>query len=472
MNFSISTLCFSTLLAAALSSCTNEIQSLMDADRAVTFTTATPHRATGTTWEAGDAIGVFMAASGETVGTDAAVRYETPSGDGNFSSASPLYFPSDGSAVDFVAYYPYDATLSGTTYKVNVSDQSEPAKIDLMRADNLRGLSLTNRTARLDFDHELATLTLRLTATDGTVLNGLTAILEDVATQADFDLTTGTFSTPTATADVAMLVTTDSTTSATATALLIPGTYAEGLKVETPLITNAQLEQDNLHYIVHMMASDPSVRNYAMLYDSDLKIAYWVAYPLCGYYTNGDGSRTDDWQFDPSLSQELQANLRRGFNGYDRGHQIPSADRVRTNADNATTFYYTNMTPQLGQGLNQSIWANLEDRVRGWSSGTDTLFVVTGAMPTTPTDQQITYVRDNDGRNVAVPKYYFKALARRIGGQFYTIAFKLDQRRYDNPQGYMDCAMSVSDLEALTGFTFFPTLDASVKQTLDLSRWQ
>ena len=79
MNFSISTLCFSTLLAAALSSCTNEIQSLMDADRAVTFTTATPHRATGTTWEAGDAIGVFMAASGETVGTDAAVRYETPS---------------------------------------------------------------------------------------------------------------------------------------------------------------------------------------------------------------------------------------------------------------------------------------------------------------------------------------------------------------------------------------------------------
>ncbi len=519
MNFSISTLCFSTLLAAALSSCTNEIQSLMDADRAVTFTTATPHRATGTTWEAGDAIGVFMAASGETVGTDAAVRYETPSGDGNFSSASPLYFPSDGSAVDFVAYYPYDATLSGTTYKVNVSDQSEPAKIDLMRADNLRGLSLTNRTARLDFDHELATLTLRLTATDGTVLNGLTATLEDVATQADFDLTTGTFSTPTATADVAMLVTTESTTSATATALLIPGTYAEGLKVtlrlgdkvqtvapsltqieggkdytfnlnvtggsgaatgeatyfkrtETPLITNAQLEQDNLHYIVHMMASDPSVRNYAMLYDSDLKIAYWVAYPLCGYYTNGDGSRTDDWQFDPSLSQELQANLRRGFNGYDRGHQIPSADRVRTNADNATTFYYTNMTPQLGQGLNQSIWANLEDRVRGWSSGTDTLFVVTGAMPTTPTDQQITYVSDNDGRNVAVPKYYFKALARRIGGQFYTIAFKLDQRRYDNPQGYMDCAMSVSDLEALTGFTFFPTLDASVKQTLDLSRWQ
>lgn len=519
MNFSISTLCFSTLLAAALSSCTNDIQSLMDADRAVTFTTDAAHRATGTAWEAGDAIGVFMAASGETAGADAAVRYETPSGDGNFSSASPLYFPSDGSAVDFVAYYPYDASLNGTTYKVNVSDQSEPAKIDLMRADNLRGLSLTNRTARLDFDHELATLTLRLTATDGTALDGLTATLEDVATQADFDLTTGAFSAPTATADVAMRVTAESATSATATALLIPGTYAEGLKVtlrlggkaqtvapaltqlaggsdytfnlnvtggsgtatgeatyfkrtETPLITNAQLEQDNLHYIVHMMASDPSVRNYAMLYDSDLKIAYWVAYPLCGYYTSGDGSRTDDWQFDPALSTQLQANLRRGFDGYDRGHQIPSADRVTTNVDNATTFYYTNMTPQLGKGLNQSIWANLENRVRGWSSGTDTLFVVTGAMPTTQTDQTVTYVKDNDGKNVAVPKYYFKALARKIGGQFYTIAFKLDQKTYSNANGYMDCAMSVSDLEELTGFTFFPTISTSAKETLDLTKWQ
>ena len=243
-------------------------------------------------------------------------------------------------------------------------------------------------------------------------------------------------------------------------------------RTETPLITNAQLEQDNLHYIVHMMASDPSVRNYAMLYDSDLKIAYWVAYPLCGYYTSGEGSRTDDWQFDPALSTQLQANLRRGFDGYDRGHQIPSADRVTTNADNATTFYYTNMTPQLGKGLNQSIWANLENRVRGWSSGTDTLFVVTGAMPTTQTDQTVTYVKDNDGKNVAVPKYYFKALARKIGGQFYTIAFKLDQKTYSNANGYMDCAMSVSDLEELTGFTFFPTISTSAKETLDLTKWQ
>lgn len=63
--------------------------------------------------------------------------------------------------------------------------------------------------------------------------------------------------------------------------------------------------------------------------------------------------------------------------------------------------------------MNQAIWADLESAVRGWSSATDTLYVVTGAMPTTQTDQTIKYVQDNDGKNMAVPKYYFKALARK-----------------------------------------------------------
>lgn len=63
---------------------------------------------------------------------------------------------------------------------------------------------------------------------------------------------------------------------------------------------------------------------------------------------------------------------------------------------NNQTFYYTNMTPQLQNGLNGAIWAQLEGAVRGWSSGIDTLYVVTGAMPTTATDKQIQYAKDNN----------------------------------------------------------------------------
>ncbi|BDW74651.1 hypothetical protein BFINE_04460 [Bacteroides finegoldii DSM 17565] len=79
--------------------------------------------------------------------------------------------------------------------------------------------------------------------------------------------------------------------------------------------------------------------------------------------------------------------------------------------------------------MNQSIWANLEGKVRSWSSGADTLFIVTGAAVTTLTDKNIEWkTNKNDGKQVAVPKFYYKALARKVNGVFQTIGFKLEQK--------------------------------------------
>jgi endonuclease G len=120
------------------------------------------------------------------------------------------------------------------------------------------------------------------------------------------------------------------------------------------------------------------------------------------------------------------------------------------------------MTPQIGVGLNQTIWASLETKVRSWMSGTDTLYVVTGAIPPTGTVTQM--------KGMTVPAYYFKALARRINGSFTTIAFKFDNKAYSG-NNYMEEAISVQALETATGFTFFPTIDSTVKATLDTSKW-
>ena len=121
------------------------------------------------------------------------------------------------------------------------------------------------------------------------------------------------------------------------------------------------------------------------------------------------------------------------------------------------------MTPQVGQGLNQSIWAQLENQVRSWRSDTDTVYVVTGAiLPST----DVKFMKE-----MAVPSYYFKALARRLNGIFTTIAFKFDNKTYSGT-AYMNQAISVQELEKLTGFTFFPTIDTSIKATLDKSKWQ
>lgn len=486
----------------------------------VTFTSTIDNlcasRAYDGSWEANDQIGIFMLASENGNVLDNNVSYITAKGDGNFLGyGGVIRFPEDGTQkVDFVAYYPYADATDGLDYAVDVTDQSRQNAIDLMVSNNLKGRDISNLQTgnNLQFTHMLSKLVLNLNATDNGSLEGLKVSVVGTKTKASVSLKNKTLSAQGNEADVAMYINKECTQ---AEAILVPQTISGKLKLrleingktkevethvenellagmkytftvhvsgagsqvdvdpeakyakwtETPVITESQQAKSNIRYINHYGPDDEKVRNYSMLYDTDLKIAYWVAYPLCNYYLKGDGKRTDDWGFDPEISSSLQANLNKGFSdNYDRGHQLPSADRMRSNRMNATTFYYTNMTPQIGQGLNQTIWAALETAVRGWCSGTDTLYVVTGAMPTTQTDTHITYTKDNSGSNVAIPKYYFKALARRLSstGSYQTIAFKMDQKKYSN-SNYSQCAISVNELEELTGFTFFPNIDDQYK---------
>lgn len=484
-------------------------------------------RAGGASWAAGDRIGIFMKKEGSALSSDAIVNggdntpFVTARNDGYFRPSNGILdYPADGSAVDFIAYYPYQSTINSFIYKVDVVNQARPEDIDLLYADNLTGRTVTSPTGNLQFYHKLSSLVMNISSSDGTDFSGLTASISGVKTKADFNLTNGELVADGSSAGTIVMRRVGNA----AEAILLPVSTVSGIELsltlngktqkislpatitsleggkkyvfsvtvkdggsqvgpdeavytkwrETPVITKAMMEQSNISYINHYMPNDPKVRNYSLLYDSELKLAYWVAYPYCPYY-DGTAGRNEEWAYDPGISTSFQVDLSSsyGISGYDRGHQIPSGDRQRDKASNQTTFYYTNMTPQIGQGLNQSIWANLEGKVRSWSSGTDTLFIVTGAAVTTLTDKNIEWkTNKNDGKRVAVPKFYYKALARKIGGVFQTIGFKLEQKKYPDSGGYMKCALPVSDLEKETGFTFFPSISADIKATLNTSQWK
>ena len=94
-------------------------------------------------------------------------------------------------------------------------------------------------------------------------------------------------------------------------------------------------------------------------------------------------------------------------------------------------------------------------------------------MPSAVGSTSVRYTTDNDGTNVAVPAYYFKALARidRQTGTAYTIAFKFNNASYKG-SSYMDAALTVKELESQTGFTFFPTISDTYKTSYDASKWQ
>lgn len=504
------------LSLSILQSCQNDETNIIQNEvnnKGITFSSiiddAQNSRAYDTSWEANDVIGVFMLANSDKNVLN--IPYVTSKGDGYFvSQNSPIYYPEDNSAVDFIAYYPYSETISDyKNYTINLSNQTKQNAIDLMTAVNLTNRQLTSPQGNLQFKHLLAKLVLNLQSTSGSSLKGIKASISGLQVKGTANLSDGTI-TPSGEATTFSLFINEKATQAEA--ILLPqdlsgklkiklelngqskeieteiaGSIEQGYKyiynvnvnyqggeittdpqakyirwAETPLITESQLTQSNIKYIIHYtgeifkdgVLKDKEIRNYSMLYDTNLKMAYWVAYPLCSWYL-GDSGRTDAWGYDDKLAENLQPNLSKGINGYDRGHQIPSGDRTRSSSINSQTFYYTNMTPQIGQKMNQAIWADLENAVRGWSSATDTLYVVTGAMPTTATDKTIKYTQDYNGKNMAVPKYYFKALARQVNGQYQTVAYKLDNISYSH-RNYNEGILSVKELEEMTGFTFFP----------------
>ena len=211
-------------------------------------------------------------------------------------------------------------------------------------------------------------------------------------------------------------------------------------------------------------------RNYAAYWDYKNLVASWVAYPLCAGNIGTNGGRTDSFSLDPLLPRDKQPYLPSAFKtgnvtgSYDRGHQIPSADRLDWRV-NLETFFGTNMTAQ-DNGLNGNAWGSLENKVRTWAknSATDTLYVVTGC---TGADVAAKYVLDYDDKHIAIPAGYYKALLRLSkDGKYAAVGFYFDNVA-NNTTGFKNIAMSIDDLEKKVGVDFFVNLPADVQKTVE-----
>ena len=223
------------------------------------------------------------------------------------------------------------------------------------------------------------------------------------------------------------------------------------------------------YYISHKEGEDPGTDPDWPGLKSDPYQSGWLELPAVA------------WGYDPKIPDEYEPLLNHGWpeRGFDRGHQIPSGSRNANTAMNRQTFYYTNMTAQVS-GFNQKIWANLENRVRGFLSdgknlNPDTLYVVTG--PIFDKGEPSRWTEDNAGNRVAVPDGYFKAvLSYTVStSAYYSVAFVFDNEEYSRSNPNSSDMCSVAEVEAMTGFTFFNNLPRgvaeSVKDQCEPSRW-
>lgn len=216
------------LSTLALMSCTNnDDNSEWYGSEGIVFTTAIQSRVSGNTWNANDEVGIYMMNAGSGIEAATAQNKKYIAQTNGTLTAAPgngIYLPESGN-VDFIAYYPYTTSVSGNKLAVNVSDQSNPAAIDLIYSNGTKGVAATTATTiSLEFTHQLTKVTLNVTK-DETIetLNGLGVNIKGISTEGEFNLADGTL---TATAgtnnkDVAMYIDAQGTT-ATATAIILP----------------------------------------------------------------------------------------------------------------------------------------------------------------------------------------------------------------------------------------------------------
>lgn len=257
-----------------------------------------------------------------------------------------------------------------------------------------------------------------------------------------------------------------------------------GKWMEMPAFTAGQ----GKYFISHeMKVNGRYCRNFEYCWDPDNLVATWVAYPLNKELIDGSTGRSDQWGLDPKVPRRYQPCLinrsYRNFDnpdswsGYDRGHQLPSADRYNKSdafAANIMTFYGTNMTPQ-SHDLNTGSWSKLEDKVRTWCSQFDTLYVVTGCSVQGSTVK----VKDDDLKHITVPSGYFKALLGYAGA---SSAKQAAFRSYESSGYYLGIAfwfdnkgggdinknsMTIDQLEARTGIDFFVNLPTDVESKVE-----
>lgn len=197
---------------------------------------------------------------------------------------------------------------------------------------------------------------------------------------------------------------------------------------------------------------------FALSYDEKNEQAEWVAYKLTrSNLNNARFKRKDNFKPDPDVKTKSATLADYKGSGYDRGHFAPAADFTWTEQGLDESFFMSNMSPQE-PSFNRGIWKKLEEQVRKWAKQEGEIFVVTGPI--------FKEKKKKIGKNkVAVPSHYYKVLLDMSGNDVKAIAFILPNEKSSQQLSFF--AMSVDDLEDVTGFDFFPLIPDDVENQVE-----
>ncbi|MDE7376854.1 MAG: DNA/RNA non-specific endonuclease [Muribaculaceae bacterium] len=197
---------------------------------------------------------------------------------------------------------------------------------------------------------------------------------------------------------------------------------------------------------------------FTMSFNDGMRQPNWVAWEL----TRDESQATEysrgnaDFAPDPAVGRSAQLDDYRG-SGYDRGHMCPAGDMRWSLQGMKDCFLLTNMSPQKGE-LNSGAWKSLEEKCREWAVRDSAIIIICGPVLTDRLTRSI-------GSGIPVPERYFKVILAPYADPVRGIGFIMPNARVKG--GMQAAAVSIDEVEAVTGFDFFAALPDDVEDRVE-----
>jgi endonuclease G, mitochondrial len=160
---------------------------------------------------------------------------------------------------------------------------------------------------------------------------------------------------------------------------------------------------------------------------------------------------------------------------YDQGHIVNDRDLKDDAVEQINTYVMSNMSPQHCR-FNRGIWLTLEHLGRQWAKDYGKVHVTAGAIfdfnrrDNRDKDQSAARMgsRSQNAR-VAIPSHYYKVFLRRVGSEWHSIAFIMEN--HNGPRGaswddvkpeLMASITSLANIEKRSETSLHPSLDRAL----------
>lgn len=208
-------------------------------------------------------------------------------------------------------------------------------------------------------------------------------------------------------------------------------------------------------------------RSFVLSYGPEKRVANWVAWQLDRKHL-GHARRRNDYRPDLALPARFYRVNESDYlhSGYDRGHLCPSADRKASAEDNAQTFLFTNILPQVHE-LNAGPWEQLESYARARVQAGALMYIVAGGLFSAPFP--------TIGNGVAVPAANFKIMvvlspgqgASEIDESTELLAVLMPNQRGVGDHAWTEYLTTVDAIEQASGYDFLNAVPERVQRVIE-----